>query len=64
MGALNYVQRRQEQGEVVTGLLYVDPEASDCHDVLDTVDQPLNVLGEAELCPGTAALDQINQSLR
>ena len=64
VGALNYVQRQQEQGEVVTGLLYVDPEASDCHDVLDTVDQPLNVLNESELCPGTAVLDEINKSLR
>ncbi|MEC7780827.1 MAG: 2-oxoacid:ferredoxin oxidoreductase subunit beta, partial [Pseudomonadota bacterium] len=26
VGALNYVQRAQEQGEVVTGLLYVDPD--------------------------------------
>ena len=64
VGALNYVQRQQEHGEVVTGLLYVDPEASDCHDVLDTVDQPLNVLNEPELCPGTAVLDEINESLR
>ena len=64
VGALNYVQRQQEQGEVVTGLLYVDPQASDCHDVLETVDQPLNTLSELELCPGTAALEQVNQSLR
>ena len=64
VGALNYVQRQQEHGEVVTGLLYVDPEASDCHDVLDTVDQPLNVLNESELCPGTAVLNEINESLR
>jgi len=64
VGALNYVQRRQEQGEVVTGLLYIDPEAGDCHEVLDTVAQPLNALNEAELCPGALALDQINQSLR
>ncbi len=64
VGALNHVQRQQERGEVVTGLLYVDPEASDCHDVLETVDQPLNVLSEAELCPGTEALSQINQSFR
>ena len=64
VGALNYVQRQQEHGEVVTGLLYVDPESSDCHDVLDTVSRPLNELVESDLCPGHEALEQVNQSLR
>ena len=31
VGALNYVQRAQEQGEVVTALLYVDPDPVECH---------------------------------
>ena len=31
--------------EVVTGLLYVDPEARDLHAHLETVDAPLNTLG-------------------
>ena len=31
---------------------------------LQTVDAPLNTLGEKELCPGSAALDKINASLR
>ena len=51
-------------GEIVTGLLYVDPQAEDLHDALDTVDAPLNALGEAELCPGSAALAKVNASLR
>lgn len=64
VGALNYVQRRQQEGEVVTGLLYVDPDAADCHEILDTVQRPLNELTEAELCPGAAALESINASFR
>ena len=48
----------------MTGLLYVDPDASDCHDILDTVQQPLNELGPEELCPGSAALEAINASYR
>jgi 2-oxoglutarate ferredoxin oxidoreductase subunit beta len=44
--------------------LYVDPEAEDLHAHLDTVDTPLNQLGEDVLCPGTSALDKINASLR
>ncbi|MEM9622844.1 MAG: 2-oxoacid:ferredoxin oxidoreductase subunit beta [Pseudomonadota bacterium] len=64
VGALNYVQRRQQEGEVVTGLLYVDPDAADCHEILDTVQRPLNELTEEDLCPGAAALDAINASFR
>ncbi len=64
VGALNYVQRRQEEGEVVTGLLYVDPDASDCHEILDTVHRPLNELQEVDLCPGNDMLQTINASFR
>jgi 2-oxoglutarate ferredoxin oxidoreductase subunit beta len=62
--ALGFLQSRQAQGEVVTGLLYVDPEAQDLHAAINTVAAPLNTLGEAELVPGAAALDEINASLR
>ncbi|MEM7098286.1 MAG: 2-oxoacid:ferredoxin oxidoreductase subunit beta [Pseudomonadota bacterium] len=64
VGALSYVQSRQAEGEVVTGLLYVDPDASDCHEILDTVGKPLNELDEADLCPGGEALKAINESYR
>jgi 2-oxoglutarate ferredoxin oxidoreductase subunit beta len=50
--ALHYVQQQQAEGEVVTGLLYVDPDASDCHEIMDTVQRPLNELNEDDLCPG------------
>ena len=36
----------------------------DMHAHLNTVDTPLNELGETELCPGAAALDKLNASLR
>jgi 2-oxoglutarate ferredoxin oxidoreductase subunit beta len=34
------------------------------HEYLDTVEAPLNSLGEAELCPGGAALAQFNAAHR
>ncbi|HEX6143349.1 MAG TPA: 2-oxoacid:ferredoxin oxidoreductase subunit beta [Geminicoccaceae bacterium] len=61
---MNYLHEQQAAGEIVTGLLYVDPESSDLHDYLGTTATPLNQLAEAELCPGAAALDKINASLR
>jgi len=62
--AMAYMQRHHEMGEVVTGLLYVDPLATDLHTALNTCDRPLNALGTAELCPGAQALERLNASLR
>jgi 2-oxoglutarate ferredoxin oxidoreductase subunit beta len=59
-----YMQRHQDLGEVVTGLLYVDPLATDLHTALNTSAKPLNTLGPAELCPGAQALEKLNNSLR
>ena len=64
IAAMNYLQERHALGEIVTGLLYVDPGADELHAHLNTVERPLNQLGEAELCPGTQALQAMNQSLR
>ena len=64
IAALTYVQERHAVGEVVTGLLYLDPDSRDLHDALGTVDMPLNRLGEGELCPGSAALDAFNAAHR
>ena len=36
IGAMTYVQKMQEQGQVATGLLYVDPDAMECHDIMET----------------------------
>ena len=62
--AMNYLQERHAVGEIVTGLLYVNPDADDLHAALNTIDVPLNGLGEKELVPGAAALDKFNASLR
>ncbi|MDH3288144.1 MAG: 2-oxoacid:ferredoxin oxidoreductase subunit beta [Betaproteobacteria bacterium] len=61
---MNYLQERAAKGEVVTGLLYLKPDAADLHQYLNTVDTPLNQLAERELCPGSVMLERINASLR
>ncbi len=40
------------------------PTATTCTLRYDTVDAPLNALGDAELVPGNAALAAVNASLR
>ena len=62
--AMSYMHARAAEGELLTGLLYVEGEAGDLHAALNTSARPLNSLGKAELCPGAAALDKINASLR
>jgi len=64
LGAMNFLQRHAAIGQIVTGLLYVDPEPEDLHRNLNTIEAPLNSLSEAELCPGSATLEKINASLR
>jgi 2-oxoglutarate ferredoxin oxidoreductase subunit beta len=60
----HYLQERAAAGEVVTGLLYVNPASVDLHAHLNTVETPLNKLDVRELCPGAVALERINASLR
>src|SRR5439155_10159981 len=62
--AMAYLQERHAKGEVVTGLLYIEDDAQDLHAHLNTVATPLNKLTEADLCPGSQALDTLNASYR
>jgi 2-oxoglutarate ferredoxin oxidoreductase subunit beta len=64
VSAMHYVQERKAAGEIVTGLIYVHPTPEDMHEHLGTIERPLNGLGDAELCPGSAALEKINAALR
>jgi 2-oxoglutarate ferredoxin oxidoreductase subunit beta len=61
---MNFLETRKARGEIVTGLLYVDPEADDLHGFLETSDKPFNSMSDEELIPGSAALEKLNASLR
>jgi len=64
LAVMDYLARHGAEGESVTGLLYVVPDAQDLHAHLETVDEPLNGLQDDVLCPGTAALEEFNRGLR
>jgi 2-oxoglutarate ferredoxin oxidoreductase subunit beta len=64
VSAMTYMQQRHAVGEIVTGLLYVDPNPRDLHGHLRTSDIPLNALREDTLVPGASALQKINAALR
>jgi len=54
----------QQDGEVLTGLLYVDPEAPTLLDRLSLVEAPLATLPAERTRPPPSVLDAINDSLR
>jgi 2-oxoglutarate/2-oxoacid ferredoxin oxidoreductase subunit beta len=59
-----YVRERQEAGEVPTGLLYVQPDSVDMHDLENTVETRLFDLPYERLCPGSAAMDALMEEFR
>jgi 2-oxoglutarate ferredoxin oxidoreductase subunit beta len=62
--AIFALEEAKSQDQILTGILYLNPEADEYHEISDTTDKPLNSLGEAELCPGNEALEALNESLR
>ncbi len=64
LAAMNFLEVHADKGEIVTGLLYLNPAPEDLHDHAHTVAAPLNSLAEQDLCPGSDALAKINASLR
>ena len=64
VSAMNAIQHAKAKHEILTGLLYMNPETVELHKLLNTVDKPLNTLKEDVLCPGNKSLQEINASLR
>jgi len=64
INAISHIARAAEQGEVLTGLLYIAHDAEDLHAHLNTYEAPFNQLGEKDLCPGAGMLEKINAALR
>ena len=62
--ALNAVQRATEEGRILTGLLFLDPNSQNLNQNLNIASKPLNELGKNELCPGSRVLNSINEGLR
>lgn len=64
VSAINAVQKAKANSEILTGLLYMDSDSQDLHNLIQTSEKPLNSLSETELCPGSEILKGINESMR
>lgn len=62
--ALNAVQLATEEGRILTGLLFLDPNSQNLNQNLKIATKPLNELDKNELCPGSHVLNSINEGLR
>jgi 2-oxoglutarate ferredoxin oxidoreductase subunit beta len=62
--AMNRLQDARSKGEILTGLLYIDTESQDLHDVIKTTKRPLNTLTEKDVMPSIDILEAINDDHR
>jgi 2-oxoglutarate/2-oxoacid ferredoxin oxidoreductase subunit beta len=61
---MRYLEQTRAAGEVVTGVLYVDEDSKDMHEVNHTSEQPLVQVPYEKLCPGGAALAELQERFR
>ncbi|SDP13434.1 2-oxoacid:ferredoxin oxidoreductase subunit beta [Desulforhopalus singaporensis] len=64
LNSVNKLEEEKAKGRLLTGLLYVNQQIRETHDILNTSLRPLNSLTENDLCPGNTELQKINDSLR
>jgi 2-oxoglutarate/2-oxoacid ferredoxin oxidoreductase subunit beta len=64
LSAINAVQNAKLKNEILTGLLYINPESVDLHQMINTSELPLNSLTKKDLCPGAEVLKGINKDWR
>ena len=62
--ALKRIKDYAADDKILTGLLFMDEESTQLHDIINTSPKPLREMTEADLCPGNSALQAINSSLR
>ena len=61
---LDYLGDVQSRGEIATGLLYLEEAGEDMHSLENTAETALVDLSHADLCPGSAALEELQREWR
>lgn len=62
--AIEYIRTHQREGEIVTGLLYLDESEPDLHEINHSDARPLRDIPFEELCPGADTLADIQEGYR
>jgi 2-oxoglutarate ferredoxin oxidoreductase subunit beta len=58
------IQQAKTDGQILTGLLYLEPKSKDLHETIKSSVRPLNTLKEKDLTPGQDVLDKLNKGFR
>jgi 2-oxoglutarate/2-oxoacid ferredoxin oxidoreductase subunit beta len=61
---LTALEEAKQSSQVLTGLLYLDTDSHNTHEMINTSDRPLNSMTEEDLCPGSDILEALNEALR
>jgi len=59
--AFKILEEAYRKNQMITGLIYIDPDEPVLHDKFNLVDKPLNRLTDKDLRPSKEILDQVNQ---
>jgi 2-oxoglutarate ferredoxin oxidoreductase subunit beta len=61
--SLGFIREKEQEGKVLTGLLYADSSSKDLIETLNMTETPLNQLEQNLICPGKKNLEEINIKL-
>jgi len=61
--ALTTLEEAEENNQLVTGLLYVEPERASLYDLSNLPEEPLNRMGEAQLRPQRDSIHKVNEMM-
>ena len=64
VSAVRALHASRAEGRILTGLLYLDEQSKNLHQILNTTATPLNKLKQDVLVPGNTRLQDINAALR
>jgi 2-oxoglutarate ferredoxin oxidoreductase subunit beta len=59
-----YISQQQSKGEILTGILFVDESVPDLHEMNNSSEIPFSRMPYGKLCPGAAALDELQEEFR
>ncbi len=62
--ALGLIKDYKARDQILTGLLFMDPDSQELHETIGTSHKALRSLAEPDLCPGSKVLNSINESFR
>ena len=58
------IQQAKSDGQILTGLLYLEPNSKDLHETIKTSERPLNALTQIDLTPSQDVLEKLNRGFR